>query len=70
MEGRCLLDVAVTAGGVARSVRIVQGSGFALLDRAAVAAVEQWRFVPARRGGQAVAAQIEVPIRFRLTGDR
>jgi len=69
MEGRCLLEVAVDADGATRSVRILRGSGYALLDRAAVAAVEHWRFLPARRGGQAVAARVEVPVRFHLTRD-
>jgi len=67
MEGRCLLEVAVDASGAVRSVRILRGSGHALLDRAAMAAVEHWRFLPARRSGRAVAALVEVPIRFHLT---
>jgi outer membrane biosynthesis protein TonB len=29
--------------------------------------VRRWRFVPAQRGGAAVAGQVDVPILFRLT---
>jgi protein TonB len=37
-----------------------------MLDQAALQAVKQWHFVPAQRGGEAVAAWVEVPIVFRL----
>ncbi|MDX1485676.1 MAG: TonB family protein [Alphaproteobacteria bacterium] len=66
-QGRVVLDVAVTAAGAAAEVRIKRSSGYARLDRAAVAAVRTWRFAPARRGGRAVAGRIDVPITFRLT---
>ena len=36
------------------------------LDQAALDAVRQWRFVPARQGEQAVAAWVLVPIQFAL----
>ncbi|MBF0307572.1 MAG: energy transducer TonB, partial [Alphaproteobacteria bacterium] len=37
------------------------------LDGIAAEAVRNWRFAPARRGAQAVASVVEVPIRFSLT---
>ncbi|MBF0629121.1 MAG: energy transducer TonB, partial [Magnetococcales bacterium] len=65
-EGTVLLTVEVTAaGGVAR-VTLQQGSGFDALDRAAIEAVSAWRFLPAQRQGQPVAATVSVPIRFQL----
>lgn len=66
-EGRVILEVAVDKQGRAREVRVTRSSGHARLDRAALEAVRNWRFVPARRGGAAVAGQIEVPIVFQLT---
>ena len=36
------------------------------LDRAALSAVKRWRFVPARRGSEAVAGRVIVPIHFNL----
>lgn len=67
LEGRVILDVEVGPGGAALAVYVRQSSGHALLDRAAQAAVEQWRFQPARRGGRAVAGSTEVTVRFVLT---
>lgn len=66
--GKVLLLVQVSAHGAAAQVEIKQGSGFSRLDQAALDAVRQWRFVPARRGDTAVAASVVVPITFRLGG--
>jgi len=66
-EGRVVLEVEVTSEGRARAVRIKRTSGSNRLDRAAVAAVQDWRFAPARRAGLAISGRIDVPITFRLT---
>ena len=65
-EGRVLLRAYVLPSGHPESVELRQSSGSARLDEAALAAVRKWRFVPARRGGEAVAAWVLVPITFRL----
>lgn len=65
-QGKVLLLVQVTAEGVAAAVDIKQSSGFTRLDQAAVNAVRKWRFVPARRGAETVAATVVVPVTFRL----
>jgi periplasmic protein TonB len=64
--GEVLLLVRVTANGMAESVNIQKSSGYPRLDDAALKAVRQWRFVPARRGEEAIAANVAVPIVFRL----
>ena len=65
-QGKVLLQVKVTATGIAEHVEIKRSSGYPRLDEAALNAVRQWRFVPARRGDGAVAASVLVPIVFRL----
>ncbi len=65
-QGRVLLRVDVSADGVAVSVAVAESSGYKALDQAAAAAVRQWRFVAATRGGTAVAAVAEVPVQFTL----
>ena len=65
-QGKVLLRVYVSAAGLAEKVELKAGSGFARLDQAAEEAVSRWRFVPARRGEQAVAAWVQVPITFQL----
>jgi protein TonB len=65
-QGRVLLRVEVSAAGEPLTVDVRVSSGHSVLDQAALHAVEAWRFVPAMRGGAAVAGSVDVPIRFRL----
>jgi protein TonB len=66
IEGTVLLRVEIHAHGHCQQVRVKRSSGHAVLDGAALEAVRQWHFVPARRGSQAVTATVDVPISFRL----
>jgi len=66
LEGRVVLRVLVDVDGAVRSVEVAQSSTHAVLDDAAAAALRRWRFDPARRAGVPVAAEVEVPIAFRL----
>ena len=68
-EGKVMLRVQVTAEGLPAQVDLAESSGFARLDSAAREAVQRWRFVPAKQGGQAVAAAVIVPIVFKLEGN-
>jgi len=66
-EGVVVLEVRVAPDGHAAEVRVLRSSGFAPLDESAVTTVrDRWRFIPARRGGEAVESRVTVPIRFRL----
>ena len=65
-EGLVLLQVTVAAAGRATRVEVKQSSSFPLLDEAAVRAVREWEFAPARLDAQAVESEIEVPVRFKL----
>jgi protein TonB len=65
-QGKVLLRVQVTADGRSASVQVQQSSGHKQLDEAAVKAVENWTFLPAKRGDMAVASTVTVPIQFKL----
>jgi protein TonB len=65
-EGKVLLHVLVTADGGAKQVKLHRTSGSESLDAAALKAVRKWRFVPAKRGDQALEAWVYVPIVFKL----
>ncbi len=65
--GRALLRLLVSSAGRVSEVEVVQSSGSAALDDAASAAVERWRFSPAKDGlNRAVACYITVPVAFSL----
>ncbi len=65
-QGRVILQVDVLPDGTAGGVELTSSSGYDSLDAAAVRTVRRWRFVPARRNGQPVAAAVTVPVLFKL----
>jgi protein TonB len=67
-EGRVVLRVRVDSAGLAVEAQVHASSGFDRLDSAALSTVRRWKFVPARRGSEAVAATVLVPITFSLKG--
>lgn len=68
LQGVVMVRVAVSADGLPTEVFIKESSGHPMLDDAAVEAVRRWRFSPARSAGRAVAAAVEIPVRFALEG--
>jgi protein TonB len=66
IQGTTLLSVFVAADGRVDEVVVKQSAGHADLDQAAADAVRRWRFEPARRGSEAVAMWVLLPVEFRL----
>ncbi len=66
IQGKVLVKVAVKTDGTAEAVEISRSSGNGSLDEAAVDAVRQWRFIPARRGNSVVQANVIVPVEFKI----
>lgn len=68
IEGEVMLYLVVDSTGAALrdSTRVIQSSGQAAFDAAALDAAPLLRFTPARRGTVPVTAPIQVPIRFAL----
>jgi periplasmic protein TonB len=66
IEGQVLLEVVLDRSGhVEPSIRVTRS--IPILDAAAIAAVRQWRFRPARnRDGSPVRVLMEIPVRFVL----
>jgi protein TonB len=65
-QGTVTLRVYVNADGVPAAIELDRSSGSSALDAAALESVKSWRFVPARRGTDPVAAWVIVPVVFRL----
>ena len=65
LTGDVVLEIIVRSDGRVGSVRVLQGLG-AGLDQRAAEAVRQWRFSPARRLGTPVDVVVEVAVEFRL----
>jgi protein TonB len=67
-EGSVLLKIMVAPDGTAGDVQVETSSGFPRLDDAAMKAVRGWKFSPAKRGSQTIAAWVSVPVTFVLNG--
>lgn len=65
-EGTVLLRVHLSPDGSVTKVEVIDSSGFAVLDGAAVNAVKTWAATPATCGGKPVATTIRLPVKFRL----
>ena len=66
VEGITTLRLIVLATGRVGQIAVSRSAGHVDLDRAAVEAVRMWRFDPARRGKEAVAVWVTLPVRFEL----
>jgi len=65
VAGEVVLEIVVRRDGSVGDVKILQGLGGGLNERA-VQAVRQWRFTPAQRLGSPVDVIVEVAVEFRL----
>jgi len=65
-EGIVLLEILVKADGTLGEMRLKKSSGHERLDESAQRAVKNWRFLPARRGSEAIDFWYELPIEFSL----
>lgn len=68
LEGTVLLRIQILATGRPGDITVARSSGHGMLDEAAIAAVAQWRFVPAkdRSSGRTVTCITSLPVSFRL----
>lgn len=67
IQGTTMLRVHVLADGRIGDLLVEHSAGHPDLDQAAMEAVRRWRFEPARRGADAVAMWVLLPVEFRLT---
>lgn len=65
-EGVVILLLEIKPTGEVNSIKVVQSSGYALLDQSAMDAVKKWHFTPATENNKPVLSRIRIPIRFKL----
>ena len=66
-QGTSTIRVLIGADGQPQRAEIGKSSGFDRLDRAALATVMRWRYVPGKRNGTPEAMWFSVPIVWKLT---
>jgi protein TonB len=68
-QGKVMLRVQVSSEGTVSDVSVETSSGHEMLDASALEAVNKWKFIPAKRGNNAVASWVIVPIIFTLNDE-
>lgn len=66
-QGRVLMDVYILPDGSVGEIKLKRSSGSARLDQAALDAVRQWRYLPARRGNEPIPYWYVQPLDFTLS---
>lgn len=65
-QGKVIVRVLIGPDGNAQEATVAESSGFDRLDKAAVATVLKWRYVPGKRNGVPEAMWYRVPVKFEL----
>ncbi|WP_334119716.1 energy transducer TonB [Limnobacter sp.] len=65
-QGRVMLDVYILPDGSVGEIKLNKSSGFPRLDNAALQAVKNWKYVPAKRGNKPIAFWYVQPVSFVL----
>ncbi|AIF50571.1 energy transducer TonB [Pelosinus sp. UFO1] len=67
LEGTVLVKIQILANGLAGDITVNHSSGHGILDEAAIVAVRQWRFIPAKnQENVSIMCYTTMPISFRL----
>ena len=65
-QGTVWIDVVLDDDGKQLGIDIFQSSGVRQLDRAALVAVQKWRFIPHQVNNISVASRLRIPVEFSL----
>jgi protein TonB len=65
-QGVVMISVLVLEDGSPKHIQLQQGSGYQLLDKAALKAVQKWHFVPATKDGIPTVGKVIVPVHFQI----
>lgn len=65
-QGTVVIEVQLGRGGEQMAREVLQSSGVDSLDKAALAAVKNWRFLPYRENDRPHRSRVRLPIRFAL----
>jgi protein TonB len=63
-RGMVVIEATVDVDGTVHDAKVI--NSVPPLDEAALTAVRQWEFLPARRGGEPVAVVIRIAVQFAI----
>lgn len=69
-EGKVVLNVCVSLGGLVENLKLETTSGYQRLDDIAIETVKKWKFIPAKNQDRDINACYLLPVQFILRKER
>ena len=66
-EGRVIIQVNIDKAGNVKFIKILESSGFKVLDDVSVETLKTWKFKPAKLGNSFVDDIVNIPVKFVLS---
>ena len=66
-EGRVIIKAKIDREGNVSEIKVLESSGFKVLDNASLETLKKWKFTPAKIGNKFVADTVNIPVKFLIT---
>ena len=66
-EGRVLIQAEIDREGNVSEIKVLESSGFMVLDNASLETLKKWKFTPAKIGNKFVDDTVNIPVKFLIT---
>ena len=66
-EGRVIIQAEIDREGNVLEIKVLESSGFKVLDNASLETLKKWKFTPARIGNKFVDDTVDIPVNFLIT---
>ena len=66
-EGRVLIQAEIDREGNVSKIKVLESSGFEVLDNASLETLKKWKFTPAKIGNKFVYDTVKIPVKFLIT---
>ena len=66
-EGRVLIQARIDREGNVSEIKVLESSGFKVLDNASLETLKKWKFTPAKIGNKFVYDTVDIPVKFLIT---
>ena len=65
-EGRVIIQVEIDREGNVSEIKVLESSGFKVLDNASLKTLKKWKFRPAKIGNKFVDDTLNIPVKFLI----
>ena len=66
-EGRVLIQAEIDREGNVSKIKVLESSGYKVLDNSSLETLKKWKFTPAKIGNKFVDDTVNIPVKFLIT---